>query len=66
MNAGTTYINGGTFEVNSDSNIKVKGQAGIIVIKGGKFNQPIPNEYLAAGYKQEQIDGYYEVKKEGE
>lgn len=66
MNAGATYINGGTFEVNSDSNIKVKGKAGAIVIKGGKFNQPVPNEYLAAGYKQEQNDGYYEIKKEGE
>ena len=64
MNIGKTIINGGTFIVNSDSNIKISGEmAPEILVKGGKFNVKVRDAYLAEGYEQNLVDGYYVVTK---
>lgn len=53
-NAAKTVINGGTFIGRIWSN-------GEMIIKGGKFNEKLAENYIATGYEQKYIDGYYVV-----
>lgn len=66
MNKATTYINGGTFDSNGDSNFKIDDETAEIIVKGGKFNHQVPEKYLLDGYVQKYKDGYYIISKEGE
>ena len=66
MNKAVTYINGGTFDSNRESNFKIDDESATIVIKGGKFNHQVPEKYLLDGYVQKYEDGYYIISKEGE
>lgn len=66
MNKAVTYINGGTFDSNGESNFKIDDESATIVIKGGKFNHQVPEKYLLDGYVQKYEDGYYIISKEGE
>lgn len=64
MNAGTIEINGGTFVSNGSCNMKVNaGDEPSVVIKGGKFSHEVPENYIADGYEQTLVNGYYEVSK---
>lgn len=64
INAGILTINGGIFETTCDKILSSINNAEII-IKGGKFNKPLPEEFIASGYKQKLVDGYYNIIKEG-
>ena len=64
INAGILTINGGIFETTCDKILSSINNAEII-IKGGKFNKPLPEEFIAFGYKQKLVDGYYNIIKEG-
>lgn len=66
MNKAVTYINGGTFDSNGESNFKIDDESATIIIKGGKFNHQVPEKYLLNGYVQKYEDGYYIISKEGE
>ena len=66
MNKAITYINGGTFDSNGESNFKIDDETAQIIIKGGKFNHQVPEKYLLDGYVQKYKDGYYIISKEGE
>lgn len=63
LNTGMTYINGGTFVVkNYDNNIEsYDGKEINVIIKGGRFNVKVPDEFVAEGYEQNYVDGYYVV-----
>ena len=63
MNSGKLLIEGGTFYSNGEVNFKHNGggEEPEVVIKGGKFSAVVPEKYIAAGYEQKQIDGYYVV-----
>lgn len=64
MNAGTIEINGGTFVSNGSCNMKVNaGDEPSVTIKGGKFSHEVPEKYIADGYEQTIVNGYYEVSK---
>lgn len=63
MNAGKTTINGGTYISNGTSNFKINDGEPEVIIKGGKFNKEIPAGFIAEGYKQSLVDGYYVVTK---
>lgn len=63
MNAGKTTINGGTYISNGTSNFKINDGEPEVIIKGGKFNKEVPAGFIAEGYKQSLIDGYYVVTK---
>lgn len=53
-NAAKTIINGGTFIGRIWSN-------GEMIVKGGKFNEKLAENYIAEGYEQKYVDGYYVV-----
>lgn len=63
MNAGKLLIEGGTFDSNGEVNFKHNGggEEPEVVIKGGKFSAVVPEKYIAEGYEQKYIDGYYVV-----
>ena len=63
LNAGTCFISGGTFETSGEVNIATKG-APAVEITGGRFNKPVPANFIKAGYKQTLENGYYTVSKE--
>ena len=63
MNAGKTTINGGTYVSNGESNFKINDGEPEVIIKGGKFNKEIPIGFIAEGYEQNLVDGYYVVTK---
>ena len=63
MNAGKTTINGGTYISNGTSNFKINDGEPEVIIKGGKFNKEVPAGFIAEGYKQSLVDGYYIVTK---
>lgn len=64
INAGILIINGGIFETTCDKILSSINNAEII-IKGGKFNKPLPEEFIASGYKQKLVNNYYNIIKEG-
>lgn len=63
MNSGKLLIEGGTFYSNGEVNFKHNGggEEPEVVIKGGKFSAVVPEKYIAEGYEQKYIDGYYVV-----
>lgn len=63
MNSGKLLIEGGTFYSNGEVNFKHNGggEEPEVVIKGGKFSAVAPEKYIAEGYEQKYIDGYYVV-----
>lgn len=63
MNSGKLLIEGGTFYSNGEVNFKHNGggEEPEVVIKGGKFSAVVPEKYIAEGYEQKYIDGYYIV-----
>lgn len=63
MNSGKLFIEGGTFYSNGEVNFKHNGggEEPEVVIKGGKFSAVVPEKYIAEGYEQKYIDGYYVV-----
>lgn len=63
MNAGKTTINGGIYISNGTSNFKINDGEPEVIIKGGKFNKEVPAGFIAEGYKQSLVDGYYVVTK---
>ena len=63
MNAGKTTINGGTYISNGTSNFKINDGEPEVIIQGGKFNKEVPTGFIAEGYKQSLVDGYYVVTK---
>ena len=63
INPQDTYISGGTFITAQDKNFKVEGNPHI-EISGGRFNRELDPSYLAPGYKQVLINGFYTVQKE--
>lgn len=63
MNAGKTTINGGTYISNGTSNFKINDGEPEVIIKGGKFNKEVPARFIAEGYKQSLVDGYYVITK---
>ena len=63
MNSGKLLIEGGTFYSNGEVNFKHNGggEEPNVVVKGGKFSAVVPEKYIAEGYEQKYIDGYYVV-----
>lgn len=67
LNPGRTIINGGVFEGNCFTIVYNCGEKPIDVqVKGGKFIVPVEDEYIAEGYEQKLVDGWYVVTKKGE
>lgn len=66
LNPAKTVINGGIFDGNCKTIIKNSGEKELdIQIKGGKFILPVEEQYIAEGYEQNLVNGYYEVTKKG-
>lgn len=63
MNSGKLLIEGGTFDSNGEVNFKHNGggEEPEVVVKGGKFSAIVPDNYIAEGYEQNYVDGYYVV-----
>ena len=63
MNSGKLLIEGGTFYSNGEVNFKHNGggEEPDVVVKGGKFSAVVPEKYIAEGYEQKYVDGYYIV-----
>ena len=63
MNSGKLLIEGGTFYSNGEVNFKHNGggEEPDVVVKGGKFSAVVPEKYIAEGYEQNYVDGYYVV-----
>lgn len=63
MNSGKLLIEGGTFYSNGEVNFKHNGggEEPDVVVKGGKFSAAVPEKYIAKGYEQKYVDGYYVV-----
>lgn len=63
MNSGKLLIEGGTFYSNGEVNFKHNGggEEPDVVVKGGKFSAVVPEKYIAEGYEQKYVDGYYVV-----
>lgn len=63
MNSGKLLIEGGTFYSNGEVNFKHNGggEEPEVVIKGGKFSAVVPEKYIAEGYEQKYVDGYYVI-----
>ena len=63
MNSGKLLIEGGTFDSNGEVNFKHNGggEEPEVVIKGGKFSAIVPEKYIAEGYEQKYVDGYYVI-----
>ena len=52
------------FDGNCKTIIKNSGEKELdIQIKGGKFILPVEEQYIAEGYEQKLVNGYYEVTK---
>ena len=64
INSFYTVINGGIFDGNCKTIIKNSGEKELdIQVKGGKFILPVEAQYIAEGYEQKLVNGYYEVTK---
>ena len=64
LNPAKTVINGGIFDGNCKTIIKNIGEKELdIQVKGGKFILPVEEQYIAEGYEQKLVNGYYEVTK---
>lgn len=64
LNPAKTVINGGIFDGNCKTIIKNSGEKELdIQVKGGKFILPVEEQYIAEGYEQKLVNGYYEVTK---
>lgn len=64
LNPAKTVINGGIFDGNCKTIIKNSGEKELdIQVKGGKFILPVEEQYIAEGYEQKFVNGYYEVTK---
>ena len=64
LNPAKTVINGGIFDGNCKTIIKNSGEKELdIQVKGGKFILPVEAQYIAEGYEQKLVNGYYEVTK---
>lgn len=64
LNPAKTVINGGIFDGNCKTIIKNSGEKELdIQVKGGKFIIPVEAQYIAEGYEQKLVNGYYEVTK---
>lgn len=63
MNSGKLLIEDGTFYSNGEVNFKHNGggEEPDVVVKGGKFSAVVPEKYIAEGYEQKYVDGYYVV-----
>lgn len=61
LNPCNTVIEGGIFESNGTSNFKVNEGEPNVSIKGGKFNHEVPEAFIAEGYEQKLVGGYYVV-----
>ena len=63
MNSSKLLIEGGTFYSNGEVNFKHNGggEEPDVVVKGGKFSAVVPEKYIAKGYEQKYVDGYYVV-----
>lgn len=63
MNSGKLLIEGGTFYSNGEVNFKHNGggEEPDVVVNGGKFSAVVPEKYIAEGYEQKYVDGYYVV-----
>lgn len=58
---------GGTFDGNCRTIIWNSGDKPLdIKVKGGKFIIAVDEQYIAEGYEQKLIDGWYIVTKKGE
>ena len=67
LNPAKTVINGGVFDGNCKTIIKNSGEKELdIEIKGGKFIIAVDEQYIATGYEQKKVDGWYIVSKKGE
>lgn len=67
LNPAKTVINGGVFDGNCKTIIKNSGEKKLdIEIKGGKFIIAVDEKYIATGYEQKKVDGWYIVSKKGE
>lgn len=67
LNPAHTVINGGTFDGNCRTIIWNSGDKPLdIKVKGGKFIIAVDEQYIAEGYEQKLIDGWYIVTKKGE
>lgn len=67
LNPARTIINDGIFDGNPYTIIKNSGEKALDVqIKGGKFVLPVNEEFIANGYEQNLVDGYYVISKKGE
>ena len=64
LNPAKTVINGGIFDGNCKTIIKNSGEKELdIQVRGGKFILPVEAQYIAEGYEQKLVNGYYEVTK---
>ena len=67
LNPAKTVINGGIFDGNCKTIIKNSGEKELdIEIKGGKYIIAVDEQYIAEGYEQKLVDGWYVVNKKGE
>lgn len=67
LNPAKTVINGGVFDGNCKTIIKNSGEKELdIKIKGGKYIIAVDEQYIAEGYEQKYINGWYVVSKKGE
>lgn len=67
LNPARTIINGGTFDGNCKTIIANIGEKPLDVqVKGGKFILALDEQYIAEGYEQKFVDGWYIVTKKGE
>ena len=67
LNPAKTVINGGVFDGNCKTIIKNSGEKELDVkIKGGKYIIAVDEQYIAEGYEQKYINGWYVVSKKGE
>lgn len=65
LNRACCYISGGIFDTNGSVNVS-SSNGSLVEISGGKFNKPIPADFIKEGYTQILTeDGYYTIKKEG-
>lgn len=67
LNLGKTIINGGVFEGNIEKVFEDYGAiAPDVQVKGGKFKVAVEEKYIASGYEQKLVNGWYVVSKKGE
>lgn len=67
LNPAKTIINGGVFDGSCETIIVNSGEKPLdITIKGGKYLVAVDEQYIAEGYEQKQVDGWYVISKKGE